>query len=47
MNGYTLASALNGAIGQYPINQYLNIDGNLNTNINSGNEIQFSNVLGF
>ena len=32
---------------QYPINQYLNIDENLNTIFNSTNEIQFSNVLGF
>ena len=47
MNGWALASGFNGCIGEYPIYQYLNIDGNLNTIFNSTNEIQFSNVWGF
>ncbi len=44
MNGYTLASPYNGCIGEYPINEILNIDSNINTNVYSGNDICFSNL---
>ena len=45
MNGYTLASGFNGAMGQYPISQILNIDSNINTVLSSTNETYFSNVI--
>ena len=43
MNGYTLAGSFNGALGEYPISQILNIDPDMNTNLCSANEIRFYN----
>ena len=47
MNGYTLTSSFNGALGESPISQILNIDANTNIVISSPNEIQFSNMNNF
>lgn len=41
MNGYTLAGSFNGALGEYPISQIVNIDKDINTNLYSTNEIFF------
>ena len=47
MNGYPLTSSFNGCIGEYPISQIVNIDSNINTILNSINEIQFINSGAF
>ena len=45
MNGYTLAGSYNGALGEYPISQIINIDDKNNTKIYATNEIMFNSNL--
>lgn len=42
MNTYTLGSSYNGALGQYQIQNILNIDSNLNTVVSANKEIYFN-----